>query len=226
MVPEPATPRRRTGRPPTTSRAQILIAARRLIDRDGWQRLTLRRLAAEIGVGTTTLYHHVRDKEDLFVQLLNDYADQVPRPSLPSAPRDRIVAAAIVIHDALATWPWAVEALTADDLLGESALWLVDTIVSGAIDCGCGTEQAVDLYRGIWYYTVGEILVRANAARRRADDNRPTYRDVVFSNLDASRLPHLAAIADRWPTLVSRDTYAQGLRAFVDGLLAASATPY
>jgi AcrR family transcriptional regulator len=197
------------------------------MDRDGWERLTIRRLAAELGIGTTTLYHHVRDKEDLLTQLLNDYADQISRPRLPSAPRDRIVAAATAIHDALAAWPSIAEILTADDLLGESALWMVDTIVGSAVDCGCTTEQAVDLYRSIWYYTVGEILVRANAARRRADPERPTYRDAVFSRLDRSRLPHLAAIADRWPTLVSRDTYAQGLRAFVDGLLAqsTSATP-
>lgn len=32
-------------------------------------------------------------------------------------------------------------------------------------------------------------------------------------------VPHLAALADRWPELTARDTYAQGLRAFVDGLL-------
>jgi AcrR family transcriptional regulator len=197
------------------------------MDRDGWQRLTIRRLAAELGIGTTTMYHHVRDKEDLLTQLLNDYADQISRPHLPGNPRNRIVAAATAIHDSLAAWPSVAEVLTADDLLGESALWMVETIVGSAIDCGCTTEQAVDLYRSIWYYTVGDILVRANAAQRRADDNRPTYRDAVFSSLDESRLPHLAAVADRWPTLVSRDTYAHGLRAFVDGLLAhaTSTTP-
>ncbi|MEU6756605.1 TetR/AcrR family transcriptional regulator, partial [Streptomyces sp. NPDC046685] len=46
-----AAPHGRVGRPPVTSRAQILIAARRLIDRDGWDKLTIRRLAGEIGIG-------------------------------------------------------------------------------------------------------------------------------------------------------------------------------
>jgi len=44
--------------------AQILAAARRLIDRDGWDNLTIRRLAAETCIGAT-MYHHVRDKDDL-----------------------------------------------------------------------------------------------------------------------------------------------------------------
>ena len=220
-VPRPSPPHGRTGRPPVTSRAQILAAARQLIDRDGWEKLTIRRLAAETGIGATTLYHHVRDKDDLLLLLLNEYVDQIPHPDLPSKPRDRIIAAAAAMHDALAAWPWAAEILTADGfvgLLGEPALWMVETIVAGALDYGCTPLQAVDAFRGIWYYTVGEILVRAHSARRRADE-RP-WRDIDFSNFDPSRLPRLAALGDQWPVLASRDTYPQGLRAFVDGLLA------
>jgi AcrR family transcriptional regulator len=214
-----ARPAGRIGRPPSTSRPQILEAARAILDRDGWEKLTVRRLAAELGVGATTLYHHVRDKDDLLVQLLEHYAGQLPRPELPADPRERIIAAATVMHDSLAAWPQAVEVLTADDLLGESALWMVEAIVGGAIACGRTPDEAVELYRTVWYYTVGEILVRARAGRRAAED-RPRYRDTVFGGLDASRFPSLAAVGDRWPELTARDTYARGLRAFVDGLLA------
>jgi hypothetical protein len=118
------------------------------------------------------------------------------------------------------------EILTADGfvgLLSESALWMVETIVAGAVDGGCTPEQAVDVFRNIWYYTVGEILVRAHSARRRPDHGRPATP--FFGNLDASRMPRLAAVGDRWPTLAARDTYPAGLRAFVDGLLAQSTSP-
>ncbi|WP_433345076.1 TetR/AcrR family transcriptional regulator [Microtetraspora malaysiensis] len=218
-MPRPPASHGRTGRPRLTSRAQILTAARQLIDRDGWEKLTIRRLAAEIGVGATTLYHHIRDKEDLLVLLLNHYVDQIERPHLPSDPRGRIIAAATALHDALAAWPWAAEVLTVDGFVGlldESALWMVEAIVAGAKDHGCTSVQAVDAFRSIWYYTVGEILVRAHSARRPADDEHRTF----FSSLDASQVPQLAAIGDQWPTLAARDTYSQGLGAFVDGLLA------
>jgi AcrR family transcriptional regulator len=228
-VPSPGASHGRTGRPPVTSRPEILAAARRLIDRDGWEKLTIRRLAAELDIGPTTLYHHVRDREDLLIQLINEHADQTLRPDLPSEPRDRIVTAATAIHDSLARWPWAAEVLTTDGFLGrvgDSAHWMVETIVAGAIDYGCTPEQGADIFRSIWYYTVGEILVRAHSAARRADGERPTGRDHFFDNLDASRMPRLAAIGDQWPALAARDTYPQGLRAFVDGLLtqATSAT--
>jgi AcrR family transcriptional regulator len=206
-----------------TSRAQILAAARNLIDRDGWEKVTIRQLAAEIGIGATTLYHHVRDKEDLLLLLISEYADQITYPELPSEPRERVIVAATTMHDAMAAWPWAAEVLTADGLigrLGESALWLVETILSGAIDHGCTPDQAVYIFRSVWYYTVGEILVRAHSARPRAEGERPIYRDAFFGNLGASEMPRLAAIGDRWPKLAAQDTYPEGLRAFVDGLFA------
>lgn len=176
----------------------------------------MRRLAVETGTAPTTLYHHVRDKEDLLLQLLEYYAAEIPRPELPSDPRERIIAAATVMHDALAGWPWVVEVLTGDDLVSESALWMVEQILAGVVDSGRTPDEAVHVYRSIWYYTAGEIMIRARSARRRAE-GRPNYRDSVL--LKQTDLPTVAAVADRWPELSSRDTYRQGLRALVDGLL-------
>ncbi|MET0426020.1 MAG: TetR/AcrR family transcriptional regulator [Actinoplanes sp.] len=211
-MPRPSAPPGRTGRPPVTSRAQILAVARRLIDQDGWAKLSIRRLAAEIGIGPTTLYHHVRDKEDLLILLLREYADQLPRPVLPAGPRDRIVVAAATIHEALAAWPWAAEVLTTDGFLGrlgDSARWLVEAIVAAAVDHGCTPAEGVYVFRSIWYYTVGEILVRAHSAGQPADRDAFTA-----AALDDSELPR------EWPELVAQNTFRRGLEAFVDGLLA------
>ncbi|WP_327290520.1 TetR/AcrR family transcriptional regulator [Streptomyces sp. NBC_01198] len=220
----------RVGRPPVTSRAQILAAARRLIDQDGWEKLTIRGLAAEIGIGATTLYHHVRDKDDLLFLLINEYADSIPHPELPADPRDRVIAAATAIHDALAAWPWAAEVLTTDGFisrLGESALWLVETIIAGAVESGCTPEQAVLVFRSVWYYTVGEILIRVRAYynHQLAGEEVPLNAQAFPDTIDTSRLPHLASLSGQWATLAWQDTYPQGLPVFVDGLLAAYARP-
>jgi AcrR family transcriptional regulator len=219
-MPRPPASQTRTGRPPVTSRAQILAGARRLIDRDGWERLSIRQLAAELGIGPTTLYHHVRDKEDLLLLLITEYADQIPHPELPAEPRDRIILAATAIHDALAAWPWAAEVLTVDGFIariGESALWFVETILAGAVDAGCTHAQAIQIFRGLWYYTVGEILVRARSSREQVDY---TDSDGLFEDRDMSGLPHLASVKDLWGPVAAGDTFPQGLEAFVDGLLA------
>ncbi|MGW1990893.1 TetR/AcrR family transcriptional regulator [Embleya sp. NPDC001921] len=217
-LPSPV-PHGRTGRPPVTSRAQILTAARRLIDRDGWEKLTVRRLAAESGIGATTMYHHIRGKDDLLVLLLNGYIEEIERPPLPDDPRERILTAATAMHDALASWPWAAEILSADGFVGlldESALWMVDAIVGGARDHGCTPAQTVRVFRDIWYYTIGEVLVRAHSTRARENHEHPAYREIF----DAARVPHLAAVAHLWAEEAARDSYPRGLRALVDGLLA------
>ncbi|MFF4378125.1 TetR/AcrR family transcriptional regulator [Kitasatospora sp. NPDC001547] len=221
-APQPAAPRKATGRPPRISREEVVTAARRIVDEEGVERLTMRRLATEVGSTPMALYHHVRDKEELLVLLLDDYAERTLRPTdLPAEPRERVVAAAAAIHGALAACPWIVEVLTGDSLLSAHALWFVEQIVDGLVGCGLSPERAVQGYRAIWYYTAGEIMVRATAARRRAADDGPTHRQQVFAGLDPERLPRLAGLADRWAPLTAQDTYRDGLDALVDGLLAA-----
>ncbi|WP_079161519.1 TetR/AcrR family transcriptional regulator [Streptomyces fodineus] len=220
-MPQPPAPRKTTGRPARISRAEILRTALRIVTDEGVDRLTMRRLASEVGSTPMALYHHVRDKEELLLLLLDDYAAQHLRrpPAPPTDPRERVIAAATAIHEVLAACPWAVEVLTADDLMSTSALWFVEQIVDGLTVCGLSLESAVHGYRAIWYYTAGEIVIRATAARRRAADDRPTYRDRVFADLDPDELPRLAEVADRWAPLTAQDTYAEGLTALVNGLL-------
>ncbi|MET9182696.1 TetR/AcrR family transcriptional regulator [Kitasatospora aureofaciens] len=219
--PSPA-PRKATGRPPRISREEVVDTARRIVTEEGVERLTMRRLASEVDSTPMALYHHVRNKEELLVLLLDDHAARTLRPTeLPSEPRERVVAAAAAIHEALSACPWIVEVLTADDLMSTHALWFVEQLVDGLVDCGLSLERAVQGYRAIWYYTAGEIVVRTTAARRRAGNDRPTYREQVFAGLDADEYPRLAQVADCWEPLTAQDTYRDGLRALVAGLLAA-----
>ncbi|MFJ4183755.1 TetR/AcrR family transcriptional regulator [Kitasatospora sp. NPDC089509] len=216
------TPRKATGRPPRISREEVVGTARRIVAEEGVGKLTMRRLAGEIGSTPMALYHHVRNKEELLVLLLDDYAARALRPvELPADPRERVLAAATAIHDALAACPWIVEVLAADDLFSTHALWYVERIVDGLVDCGLSPERAAQGYRAIWYYTTGEIVVRATAAERRAGDDRPTYREQVFAALDPAEYPRLAQVAGRWEPVTAQDAYGDGLNALVTGLLAA-----
>ncbi len=196
-----------------------MAAARELIETHGVQALTMRRLATELGATPMAVYHHVPDKDALLLLLLEEVATAAEHPSLPADPAERLIVAARAMHDVLAPVPWITEVLTADDLLSPVALWYPEVILDAAMDCGLDAERAVHAYRSIWYYTAGEILVRAAARRRRDRDDGPPFRERVFADLDAEQLPRLAAVADRWAELTAADTYEQGLRALVAGLL-------
>ena len=55
-----------TGTASALTRERVIDAAIRVAERDGLAELSMRRLAAELGAGTMSLYNHVADKEDLY----------------------------------------------------------------------------------------------------------------------------------------------------------------
>src|SRR5581483_2652572 len=72
-VPEP--PWRAAARPAAVrtplTRDAIVEAALRVLDRDGVDRLSMRRVAAELGTAAGALYWHVANKEELLVLLVD-----------------------------------------------------------------------------------------------------------------------------------------------------------
>src|SRR5579863_10131685 len=91
----------RTGRPARLSRQQIVGAARAIVRRQGVDALTMRRLAEEIGCAPMALYGHVDDKVGLLLLILEAEAQELEWPDFPDAPRERIITAALFIHDTL-----------------------------------------------------------------------------------------------------------------------------
>jgi AcrR family transcriptional regulator len=210
------------GRPARVSRNDIVRAARRIVDAEGLAGLTMRRLAGEVGTTPMALYHYVSDKDALLVLMLEDLAREIPRPRLPSDPRQRIIAVFRHLRTAFSSFPWVMEVIGTDDLMSEEGLFYVEHTVAAAVEAGLTPRQAVDCYRALWYYTVGEITIRRSAARRDDVRSAPNLRDQIFAHLDPEQYPHLAALGPRWAELTARDTYRAGLEALVDGLLPAA----
>src|SRR5882757_8814211 len=50
-------------------RAEILQAAERIFVRDGYEGATIRKIADEVGVSSTALYMHFRDKDDILLEI-------------------------------------------------------------------------------------------------------------------------------------------------------------
>ncbi|MCB0876939.1 MAG: helix-turn-helix transcriptional regulator, partial [Solirubrobacterales bacterium] len=53
------------------TREEIAAAAIALADAEGFDAVSMRRVAAELGAGTMTLYHYVKNKDELF-ELVSD----------------------------------------------------------------------------------------------------------------------------------------------------------
>ncbi len=71
--PRPARPPR-----PVLERDAVVEAAIRVLDRDGAEGLTMRRVAEELGVTAGSLYGHVANKEELIQLVLDELFAEVP----------------------------------------------------------------------------------------------------------------------------------------------------
>ncbi len=65
------------------SRALVLQAALKLFSSRGFRATSVRDIAAEAGVSTGNVYHHFRDKDAIFQELLDQYWRAIDDPDFP-----------------------------------------------------------------------------------------------------------------------------------------------
>jgi len=108
-------PRGRPARGQGVTRDAILDAALALLDEDGDAGLTMRALAARLGVTPMSLYHHVTDRAGL-LRALSDrlYGDVLPGLDAPGNPVDGIRMLLTRYHDAVVAHPQLTLAIFAE----------------------------------------------------------------------------------------------------------------
>ena len=85
------------GRPPTIDREAVLDTAIRLLDAEGVEALTMRRLASELGVSAMAPYRHVDSKDELLMVLVDRLAARLVYPLRPRGPEGSD--ASVVVDD-------------------------------------------------------------------------------------------------------------------------------
>jgi AcrR family transcriptional regulator len=69
----------------------VVVAALQLVETGGAEALSMRKLAAELGVTTTTIYHHVGGRDDLILALIRHLSAQQAEITIEGQnPADRI----------------------------------------------------------------------------------------------------------------------------------------
>ena len=68
------------------TRDRIVAEALRLLDAEGAEALSMRKLAAALGVGTTSLYWHVANRDELIELVVNEINAEVEVPAAGEVP--------------------------------------------------------------------------------------------------------------------------------------------
>jgi AcrR family transcriptional regulator len=100
-------------RRPRHTREQIAQAALAIADAEGIDAVSMRRVAAELGAGTMTLYHYVRTKAELRELMSDSMMGELilPEHELSAGWREALAALARRSQAAFARHPWALEGL-------------------------------------------------------------------------------------------------------------------
>ena len=97
-------------RKPRFTREAIAGAALAIADRDGFEAVSMRRIADNLGAGTMTLYHYVRTKSDLVALMDDALMGEIllPEDALPKDWRRALTAIARRTRDVFRRHPWAL----------------------------------------------------------------------------------------------------------------------
>ena len=197
------------------SRERVALAALVLVDSHGLDALSMRRLAAELGVGTMTLYHYFPSKRELLDAVMDAaFAEQDP-PRLEGSWREQIALLAGWARGTIARHPDLAQIRAGAPILRPEALRFSEDGLRVLEDAGFDTAEAVKAYRLLFTYTVGFSLLSSPAAENQARD---AARQALAA-LPPEYYPRLSAAVEEAAEAMAGDVvFDYGLERLLDGL--------
>jgi AcrR family transcriptional regulator len=149
--------RRRRPRADGLTVERIIDAALAVVDREGLDALTMRRLAAELSTSSASLYRHVTGREELLTVVVDHVIGEVRYPPRHLPGRERVERLAIGLREVLRSHPHLLAALAAAPLLGPNARRGTEHAIECLLDAGHPREVAVPAYLALVDFVLGSV---------------------------------------------------------------------
>lgn len=213
----------------TLTRQQIVAAAIDLLDADGIEGLSMRKLGQQVGSAATSLYWHVGSKENLVV-LAGDHAwSEVDLPDIAQAGWQEAAATlARNTYAMLTCHHWLVSAVSTYFVYGAGMARYQDhnyAIYEAAGFTGTELDHAYDaIFNFVLGAAVGKSYEIAMRARLNQDEDGQGKLAELLRRAEqtASAFPRLAARLgehrDIETAVAERDAFEFGLNTILDGL--------
>lgn len=196
-------------RVPLLSRERIRETALALIDRDGLSEVSMRKLAAELGVQAASLYGHYPTKDTLLDDIARGIMSGVDTSAFEQEDwRTALMAWARSYRSALVAHPNFVPYLASGPSQREENLRAADAVHGGLVRAGWPPRYATMIGASTRYLVMGSTV---GSFSRGFIDDVQVYRD-RYPHLGQAHL--LRAKADE----IDNDSFELALTALVDGL--------
>jgi AcrR family transcriptional regulator len=225
-IPEPpwrAPRRQRPARAPLSKEA-IVDAAMRVLEREGADGLSMRRVAEELGTGPASLYWHVASKEELINLLVDRVASEVevPPPD-PARWQEQLKEWALQARQVFKRYP-GVAALTLGRVpVGPNLVRWTEWLL--ALLRGAGIPDHIAAYAG----DLGGLYLGASSYEETLPFPSPTGEDLpphqilamfrgYFESLPADQFPNIHATLDELFSGGPDERFELGLDVIIRGL--------
>jgi AcrR family transcriptional regulator len=198
------------GRPTAVALDDVIAATLRIIDREGTEAVTMRRLATELGVSPMAAYRHVSGKDDLLRRAAAAIVTDIPAPTPGMVWTEALQTFFEAFHDRLLEHPGVAELFGGQTFLSEPVYAVSDPIFQTLLDAGFDPDTAVSIFMACASTSIGSALLEAAAADRAGDHT------MIIVN--ATKYPAIGAVATHLPTRQSPERHSAALRALIAGL--------
>ncbi|GAA2841961.1 TetR/AcrR family transcriptional regulator [Kitasatospora paracochleata] len=164
---KPTKARKRSAAPSPLSRDRIVRATAELLDRDGVQAFSMRKLAAELDVTPMSVYWYVDNKDELLELALDEVLGEIRTPPLDDGDwRGHLHALAHEYRRCFHRHPWAAQLASQFLALGPNALHLSTSAIGAITRSALPPEQAGAALGLIFEYTYGYAVLEVQWLNR------------------------------------------------------------
>ena len=180
-------------------REQILGAALAIADEQGLDAVTMRAVAARIGLTAMALYPHVSSKDDLLDGLVGRLLTELTRPEPAQPWRDRLRPLGRSAREVAHRHPAVVPLLFARPAITPDAVLVVDAIYQALLDAGVPDSEVARVERMVSTFVLGYAI---SETAGRFDTGDPRERRALLKGAD---LPAHHRLLGHLETTVSLD---------------------
>jgi len=198
-------------------------AAVALADAGGIDSLSMRKLAADLGVEAMSLYYHVKGKEDLLDGMIENVVGETALPAADAEWKTAMRERAESARSVLGRHPWAISMI--DARTTQTTMKHLNAVIGCLRNAGFSIAMAAHAMSLLDSYVHGFALQEASLPLDESGDIGAATKGIMAQQeMVAGAFPHLAEMA---VTLILRPGYAYGnefafgLRVILDGIEAA-----
>jgi len=200
------------------SRSLVLDAAVALVDSDGLDGLSMRKLGGALGVEAMTLYHYVPNKAALLdglVEWVMQHSATAPALADGLSWDQMLRRYAETLRATLLGHPGVLPLLFTRPAVTPQTLRAVENGLRVLTDAGFGLVRALDMINTLSIFVVGHAMAEAGTAElnRRGDPGSAA----ALAQLDASDLPLVIEAARLTQDADDESRFLFGLDALLDG---------